>query len=82
MSRGTFDDPNSDAARQFLLDRKSERCHPKRHRTTKRMKALGRKKRQRIKHRNTMREVDLERYRAAVRAYWSGAADEHPGSMS
>ena len=36
MALQSFNNPNSDVARQHLLDRRCERKHPKRHRTKKR----------------------------------------------
>lgn len=41
MTLSSFDDGDSDEARQALLDRRCERSHPKRHRTQKRAKALA-----------------------------------------
>lgn len=77
----SFDDPNSDQARQALLDRRCERLHPKRHRTKKRAKALSARKRRRVQHANAVRAAAIRRYHASVRAYWSGEADGHPGAF-
>lgn len=78
MTLKSFDDGGSDEARQFLLDRRCERLHPKRHRTQKRAKRISAKKRSRIKHKNSVRERAVARYKAAVDAYWRGERD-HPG---
>ena len=74
----SFDDGNSDEARQFLLDRRCERNHPKRHRTQKRAKSLSKKKRQKIKHRNAVRARDLRSYIEKVREYWAGERENFP----
>lgn len=78
MTLKSFDNPNSDEARQALLDRRTERLHPKRHRTTKRSKALNRKKRMRIK--NKVAEINRARrtYRLAAKAFWAGEGDHPP----
>ena len=77
MTLRPFDDGSSDEARQFLLDRRCERNHPKRHRTRKRAKALSVKKRAKIKHMNATRARRLNAYKSAVRAFWRGEGD-HP----
>lgn len=77
MTLQSFDDGNSDEARQFLLDRRCERSHPKRHRTMKRQKALSKAKRNRIKHKNALRSREVQAYKKKVRAYWMGEGD-HP----
>ena len=77
MALRSFDDGNSDEARQFLLDRRCERNHPKRHRTQKRKKKLAKRKRQKIEHKTNVRLMKSRRYHAAVRAYWRGEGD-HP----
>jgi hypothetical protein len=74
----SFDNGNSLEARQFLLDRKSGRLHPKRHRTLKRRKALSAAKRARVKARLVQRDLERARYLAASAAYWAGTADGHP----
>lgn len=78
VSLRSFDNGNSDKAKQFLLDSRAERKHQKRHRTRKRTKAAQAAKRQRIKHENAIRQKERRRLLAAARAYWSGEADGHP----
>ena len=78
MALQSFDNSNSDEARQFLLDRRCERLHPKRHRTQKRAKGLSKKKRAKIKHQAGVRAASFQRFKTAVRAYWSGETDMHP----
>ncbi len=78
MTIKSFDDGNSDEARQFLLDRRCERNHPKRHRTQKRAKALSAKKRARIKHKNAVATRQRAKILDAARAYWRGERDDHP----
>jgi len=74
----SFDDGNSDEARQFLLDRRCERIHPKRHRTMKRAKGISSAKRARIKHKNAMKARKISAYKAKVAEYWAGASEVHP----
>lgn len=76
MSRRTFDDPQSDAARQALLDNRCEH-KPKRHRTLARRKRLAKAKRQRVKRQLEAKIAARKKYVARVRAYWSGEED-HP----
>lgn len=78
MSRRTFDDPTSDAARQFLLDNRSERKHPKRHRTLKKQRAQSEKKRTRVRHNRRVAKAAQSRFLEASRAYWAGDRDNHP----
>ena len=79
MSRRSFDHPNSDEARQALLDNRQERSHPKRHRTRRRSKALLQAKaRQRAAVAQAQRAKALQRHRSAALAYWRGASDAHP----
>ena len=78
MGIQSFDDPDSDDARQFLLDRKCERKHPKRHRTMKREKALTGKKRAKVQHQVATRERNASNFKAKVRAYWLGLSECHP----
>lgn len=79
MSSRTFDDAQgkTDVARQGLLDNRCEH-KPKRHRTLGRRKKLQAAKRERIKHENAVKLANFRKYKAKVRAYWSGDADEHP----
>ena len=77
MALRSFNSDEYDASRQFLLDRRCERNHPKRHRTQKRAKGLAEKKRERIAHFNTLERARQRRYHEAVRAYWDGSGD-HP----
>ena len=78
MTLKSFDDGNSDEARQFLLDRRCERNHPKRHRTLTRKKAISAKKRARVKHNLATRSRAIAKYKAAARSYWAGESDAHP----
>lgn len=64
MSIRSFSDPNSTEARQFLLDRRSERKHPKRHRTKKRSRKMREARKARVKH----IEAVKGRKRAAIEA--------------
>jgi hypothetical protein len=79
MSHRTFNDPHGTSleARQGLLDNRCEHG-PKRHRTLGRRKRLSAKKKAKIKAANAIRLVAFRRWKAKVRAYWSGAAEEHP----
>lgn len=78
MALKSFNDSNSDEARQFLLDRRDERNHPKRHRTNKRRKALSRKKRSAMKHKAALQETARKKFQAAAYAYWRGERSDHP----
>lgn len=77
MTLQSFDKTDSDEARQFLLDRRCERLHPKRHRTMNRSKRLNAKKRNRVETEMARREAKFKKYKAKVRAYWQGIGD-HP----
>lgn len=78
MSRRSFNDPKSDAARRALLDNRAERSHPKRHRTRRRSVALRAKAKRQIEAKLAKLRKDRARYLRFVRAYWSGEAPEHP----
>jgi hypothetical protein len=78
MTLQSFGPEQFDQSRQFLLDRRGERLHPKRHRTQKRAKRNGAKKRARVKHETAVRVARSRKYRALVAAYWAGAAEGHP----
>lgn len=78
MSLQSFDKEQFDQSRQFLLDRRTERLHPKRHRTQRRAKRIGAKKRERVKSYLASRKISLTKHLAAVAAYWSGERDGHP----
>lgn len=78
MTRYTFDNPNSDEARQALLDNKCERNHPKRHRTKKRLIKQREQNKVRTRHRAAIKQKQLTKYNADVRAYWLGQRDDHP----
>jgi hypothetical protein len=78
MSRRSFPGPNTDEARQALLDNRQERSHPKRHRTRRRSKALQAKALRRAAVAQAKRAKALLRHRYAARAYWRGESDEHP----
>lgn len=79
MSHRTFNDPHGTSleARQGLLDNRSEHA-TKRHRTLGRRKRLSAKKKARIKHALAVSRAQFQRYKAKVRAYWSGDAESHP----
>jgi hypothetical protein len=76
MSHQSFKNPNSDAARQALLDNRCEH-KPKNHRTKGRSLRLAKEKRERIKARNALKLAEQREYVAAVRKYWANEAD-HP----
>lgn len=78
MSRRSFDDPTSDAARRALLDNRAERSHPKRHRTRRRSAARKAKAKRQIEAKVAKLRKDRARYLRFARAYWSGEAPEHP----
>jgi len=79
MSTRTFDgNGNSIYERQFLLDNRCERTHPKRHRTKNRTRRANAKRKQRRQHKMAMRLAAEQKYHAAVRRYWLGEADCHP----
>lgn len=73
-----FDDPNSDEARQYLLDRRCIRNHPKRHRTGPRKARARRKRKAKVAHANVIQRRERGRFLEASRAYWRGEADGHP----
>lgn len=78
MALQSFDDPNSDEARQHLLDRRCERKHPKRHRTIGRRKRLSIAKKKRVAHYLAQRDARVKTFKARAAAYWAGDRDEHP----
>lgn len=78
MTLQSFDDGNSDEARQFLLDRKCERKHPKRHRTMNRAKRISAAKKLRAAHKVAINNIAARRFKNEVRAFWSGKRDGHP----
>lgn len=78
MSRRSFDNPNSDEARQALLDNRQERSHPKRHRTRRRSRAAQAKRRRRAAVALAERDKAVQRHRNAARAYWRGETNVHP----
>lgn len=78
MALRAFDNGNSDAARQFLLDRRCERNHPKRHRTKKRKLRVNAVKRAKARARIAANNRARDAYLQASKAYWSGLSDEHP----
>jgi hypothetical protein len=73
-----FGDPNSDEARQYLLDRRCIRNHPKRHGTGKRNARIRRKRKAKVAQANAIRWRDRGKFLDASRAYWRGEADQHP----
>lgn len=78
MTIRSFDDANSLEARQFLLDRRCERTHPKRHRTKRRSAKQREAKKIKVAHKLAIKAALAERYHSRVRAFWSGVASEHP----
>lgn len=75
MALRSFENSNSEEARQFLLDRRCERNHPKRHRTQKRSKAISSRKRERMKALAALRVRARRRWLGLARAYWRGEGD-------
>ena len=78
MTLRSFDDANSDEARHFLLDRRCERSHPKRHRTKGRARRFSAAKRQRAAHNRALAKAARQRWLIAARAYWAGERNAHP----
>lgn len=78
MTLRSFEDADSDEARQFLLDRHGERVHPKRHRTRKRSAKATQARKQRVAHRAAVAAARRAKYHAAVESYWRGERDAHP----
>ena len=78
MALQSFDDGNSDEARQFLLDNRCERLHPKRHRTMKRAKKLASQKRSAAKTTVAVKDAAARRFKNRVAAYWAGDMECHP----
>lgn len=77
MGLQSFDDGNSDEARQWLLDQKGARSHPKRHRTLNRSRRLSAAKKVATKHNVAVRLAQVRKYKAKVADYWAGLGD-HP----
>lgn len=78
MALQSFNNPNSDEARQHLLDRRCERKHPKRHRTLKRSRAQRDAKKRAAAAKVAAQKKARARYLERVRAYWAGLLDGHP----
>lgn len=78
MALRSFKDANSTEARQFLLDRRCERAHPKRHRTLKRSRKAREARKAKAKAKAALQARDRAKFLARVKAYWSGSAGEHP----
>ena len=78
MALQSFNNPNSDEARQHLLDRRCERKHPKRHRTLKRSRALKAAQKSKSKARIAEQKKVRARFLERSRAYWAGLSSEHP----
>ena len=78
MTIRSFNDPNSTEARQFLLDRRGERAHPKRHRTKKRSHKMREARKQKATVHNATKASARKRYLARVRDYWAGITGAHP----
>jgi hypothetical protein len=76
MSSRTFNNPNSDAARQALLDNRCEH-KGKNHRTLGRRRRLSKQKRQQIKERLAAKIKAYREYKTKVREYWNYQGD-HP----
>lgn len=72
MAIRSFDDPGSLEARQFLLDRRCERTHPKRHRTAKRSAKARAKRKARALHNLVASRRFRSKYLERVHAYWLG----------
>jgi hypothetical protein len=67
----TFNDPNSIAARQALLDRRCQKV-PKRHRTAKRKSRIAAQKHAASRRKAELNARAVRLRRATARAYWSG----------
>lgn len=78
MTLKSFDDGTSMEARQFLLDRRNERKHPKRHRTLGRRLRMKAAKRVKVKARLSVMKSERAKFLAASRRYWNGESDGHP----
>lgn len=78
MGMQSFKDPNSDEARQHLLDRRCERKHPKRHRTKKRSAKHRAIRKAKVAARASSKLRERSAMLAKARAYWAGEADAHP----
>lgn len=77
MTLKSFEIADSTEARQFLLDRRDERNHPKRHRTQKRAKAVSAGKRAKAKHKRAANDRARRKKLIAAQRYWRGQGD-HP----
>lgn len=78
MTLKSFGDSTTMEARQFLLDRRNERNHPKRHRTLGRRVRMKAAKRSQTKAKVSSLKSERSKFLAAARRYWSGEADGHP----
>ena len=81
MPHRTFTDPNSIEARQCLLDRRTERAHPKRHRTAKRKSRFAAAKAKAAKLKAAVTLLAVRKHKAAVAAYWRGELMERPRTL-
>lgn len=80
MGLQSFKNPNSDEARQHLLDRRCERKHPKRHRTKKRSVKQRAARKAKSLARAAVKQQERRSFHAKALAYWSGVADGHPSN--
>lgn len=78
MGLRSFENANSDAARQFLLDRRCERNHPKRHRTKKRSQKCRAARKAKGLAKADFNMKARSKFLAHARAYWRGEAVGHP----
>jgi hypothetical protein len=78
MGHGSFEDGNSDEARKFILDRRCERNHPKRHRTLNRSRRRSAKKKRKLALTEARKKKEFKLYVQKVREYWNGERDTHP----
>lgn len=78
MPHRTFDDGDSLEARQFLLDNRCIRKHPKRHRTNKRRSRFAMARAARAKVNAGKFLAMKRRRRAMMRAYFQGEINECP----
>lgn len=78
MSLQSFAPDDLDRSRQFLLDRRCERNHPKRHRTKPRTMRISAAKKAKAARCKLYQQIGQRRFKEAARAYWSGERSGHP----
>jgi hypothetical protein len=78
MTLRSFPSDQYDQSRQFLLDRRCERNHPKRHRTKPLTKRISARKNAKAMHAKLYQKIAQRRFKEAARAYWAGEASGHP----